>query len=100
MPANVKGPVNCAVVANVYVPGARVSPPRSDPVRSTVVGWAITVLYAACAEMNALFVAPPMTVFPLTVPGGNPVMLLPPVPTSPLTTVVPVLVTLDRPRTP
>jgi len=95
-------PVSWAEDEKWYVPGGRTIPPRSCPVRSLVGGKATAALYAFNASAWAAAAAEvPACMFPLSMPGGNPVIAVPgETPRSPLMIVIPVLVTVVAPRTP
>lgn len=93
VPARVKIPVMAADVPKLYVPGAKLVPPRS-PVRTVAPLRPNRVLYAEVASLSAVVVSLPMNLVPVIRPGGNPVMEVPAVPISPVMIVGPVLVML------
>jgi hypothetical protein len=77
-------------------------PPRSWPVKSTSQGDEEAALYAVVRSFwaDTARASLPVYVFPLTTPGGKPVMAVPGLtPRSPVRTVLPVLVTVLLPRT-
>lgn len=85
-----------AEVGNVYVPGPKVRPPRSDAASAIVGVDARALVYALRHADSALQAAvPPADVTPVHLPGGKPVMPVPgQVPQSPVITVAPVLVSV------
>jgi hypothetical protein len=104
-PSRVRVPVSAAVVVKQYTPGPTgLMPPlpKSVPVRSVVHVRLVASVYAAVSAASpAIDAASLLSVVPkATTPGGNPVIAVPgATPRFPTTTVDPVLVTVDPPRT-
>src|SRR4051812_15240318 len=77
-------------------------PPRSVPLKFVPHGSATNPAYASAASSwaCAATASPGCSVPPVTIPGGKPVIAVPGLtPTSPVTSVWPVLVTVDAPST-
>src|ERR1700722_15749751 len=100
-PLRVSDPVSCAHELKRYTPGTRFLPPRFSPVRFSVVGALAASLYAVTRSFFAWSATASVRCFVLvTTPGGNPVSAVPGCrPSSPVTTVGPVLVIVDPPST-
>jgi hypothetical protein len=83
------------------VPGMRVRPPRSWPVRSKPHAIPAKLVCAARASIRACVETPVLiSTVPRTIPGGNPVTAVPGLsPRSPVTILEPVLVIVEPPRT-
>ena len=98
VPSAVKVPDSVAAEAGKeYMPGGRVTPPRSDEGRGVTDGKAdgiITLLYAKRQAASAAHAnVPPADFVPVHTPGGKPVIEMPgQVPQSPVMTVLPELV--------
>jgi hypothetical protein len=100
-PSRVRPPVKKAEELNVYTPGVRVIPPRSFPVKAVAPGSAIASIHANVASNRAnATCAGVLVVPPMTMPGRKPVIAVPgETPRLPVRTVLPVLWTLELPKT-
>lgn len=77
-PSSVMVPVIPTEEVKENTPGVRTMPPKSNPVRSLVIGRAVRAAYAACASAwPAAHMEPAVRVPDEAIAGGNPVIEVP-----------------------